>query len=215
MARTGSPSPTAVRAKTSRLTPNSSGRRARTRLAAGSIRSLSIWERAVSRRAGARLLVLPFFSSSAGAQTWPPHSPNGGHLARRTRHAPGGGHPAASPAADNRWRHLLFQVDFAQGGEELGGGGQRRALEPLHAGADQGAARVVVERHPGPVVEQALLGVLIELHAGGPRRHRIGLLEQAVELRAAIAGDVPDRAHVARVEEHGEEVLGVQIGRAH
>src|SRR6476646_5775693 len=120
MARTGSPSPTAVRA--------------------------------VSLRAGARLLMLPFFSSSAGAQTWPPHSPNRGHPAGSTQHAPNGGHPAASPAADNRWRHsLLLQVDFAQGREELGGGGQRRALEPLHAGADQGAARVVVERHPGPV----------------------------------------------------------------
>ena len=85
------------------------------------------------------------------------------------------------------------------------------ALEPLHARADQGSARVVVERDPRAVVEQALLRALVELHARGTGRHRVGLVEQAVELRAAVPRGVPGRAHVARVEQHGEEVLGVGV----
>src|SRR6187549_1488014 len=122
MARAGSPRPTAVSAKTSRLTPISTGTSASTRRAAGSISSLNL--------------------------------------------------------------------DFAEGGQELGRGGERRALEPLDGGPDEGAARVMVERDPEAVVEQPLLGVLVDLRACGAGRHRVGLVQEPVELRIAIARGV-------------------------
>src|SRR5512137_838216 len=133
MARTGSPSPTAVSAKTSRLTPASTGSSARTRLAAGSARSVSIGG---GRSAGAlarACLGDRFFLHLRG----PGHGP---------RTPPAAGIPPellrTPSAADNRPRTTVgvtrsLQVDLAQGREELGGGGQRGALEPLHTRANQ------------------------------------------------------------------------------
>src|SRR5882724_13506840 len=178
MARAGSPRLIAVSAKTSRLTPSRTGRRARTRLAAGSSRSENIG-RSTGALARACLCCRFFF-----------------HM-RGPRHG-----PRTPPAADNPFRgHPLLDLHFSEGGEELGGGGEGGTLEAFHGGADQGPARVMVERDPRPVVEQALLGALVHLEARRPGGHHVGLVEESVELRAAVTRRIARRADIAGVEQ--------------
>jgi len=97
--------------------------------------------------------------------------------------------------------------------QELGRGGLRAALEAFDVGLDQPAARVEVERDPDRVVEDHLLRFLVALHARRPDRHRVGLVEQAVDGRVPIARGVAGGADVPAVEEHREEILGIGIVR--
>src|SRR2546429_23092 len=106
---------------------------------------------------------------------------------------------------------LALQPDLAQRREELRRGGLRAALQPLHVRLDERTARVVVQRDPGGVVEDDLLDLLVALHALGTGRHRVGLVEEAVDGRVAVARGVAGRTDVAAVEGHRQEIPGIGI----
>src|SRR2546426_759429 len=106
---------------------------------------------------------------------------------------------------------LALQPDLAQRREELRRGGLGAALQPLHVRLDERTARVVVQRDPGGVVEDDLLGLLVALRTLGAGRHRVGLVEEAVDGRVAVARGVAGRTDVPAVEEHRQEILGIGI----
>src|SRR5207245_1916050 len=103
------------------------------------------------------------------------------------------------------------EPDLAERRQELGRRRQRRSLEAPDVGLDEGPARVMIEGDPHRVVEDALLGLAVPRKARGARRHRVGLVEEAVDRRIPVAGGVAGGADVARVEEHRQEVLGIRI----
>src|SRR6266478_5280424 len=103
------------------------------------------------------------------------------------------------------------EPDLAEGRQELGRRRQRRPLEAPDVRLDEGPARVVIEGDPHRVVEDQLLGLAVPREARDARRHRVGLVEEAVDRRIPVAGGVAGGADVARVEEHRQEVLGIRV----
>src|SRR5215471_13996956 len=73
-----------------------------------------------------------------------------------------------------------IKPDFAEGGEELGSGGERRPLQPLDVGLDQRATGVVVEGDPDGVLDDQAFGLGIALVAGRSGGHAVRLVEQPV-----------------------------------